>query len=401
MKAFLILFLICLPIKNSKAAVSDSLFNISNNIIVKVQEFSINMFHNIALGYRDLYKLMLMIVFPMIFYAYAKNKIDEEVVITFFIAVMISSFIALKQHYFKYFIYDPFFDTLDNMTSFIIQSVKFGGESNFGNKVGNILGIMYDRIGEFNEDLDKIKSNIDFGITNFLKPLALVLTIWLLKIIYIFLVAVFAVNYITYMVSANVIIIIMPITLSLFPFKSLRPYAFNHIKYLFQIGLTIVFQCIAVALTIYLMGDILMMTKELINNGDSILNYSFMVSSIITAGLGYLLLLKSNDFSSRILNVAGGSNLLANSAMNKMAGALTGTMLLKNFAINSAGAAMSGINNHLDSVFGRNKNNNPQQQNYEDTPMGQEQKNYDWIVKQKAREAEESKSTNNQNEEDK
>jgi hypothetical protein len=276
--------------------------------------------------------------------------VHEDTVIAFLLAIFLSASIALNKDNFVTFIYNPFFETLYNFASFIAR-ISAGDTYNGGGGVESMFASIYDSSSKLVKILDDMSERIDVSLFSILKVVGLMLTIFIIKFLFLFLVALFVIKFTVTIFSAHIIMIIMPITLSLFPFKSLRPYSFNHLKSLFQYGLTIIFYCIAISISIYLIEQIRETADEIGNAEEITISFQFLLSAIITAGMGYIMLVSSNEFASKILNVAGNANVLANKAMNRMAtiasigATATGAGVLANYAHNKIGQGSDGQQN--------------------------------------------------------
>ncbi|MDD2840012.1 MAG: type IV secretion system protein [Rickettsiales bacterium] len=331
MKLKLLLFtlLFCLLYTNNAHASSmNLLFDISNDIIGLVEGFTMRLYEAVAVSYRQIYFLLCSIILPAVIYSYVKNKINEETVVSFFIAIFLTATIVLNKDNFITFIYKPFFDTLYGFASYIANVSSDNYNSSAGG-VETMFGNIYTSSDQLIEILDKMQEKVNISLFSVFKGFAVILTILIIKFLFLFLVSLFVIRFTVAVFSAHIIMIIMPITLSLFPFKSLRPYSFNHIKCLFQYGLTVIFYCISISISAYLIDGIQEIAKSLDGSGENIITYQFLISAIITAGLGYIMLLASNEFASKILNVAGNANILANKAMNRIAAFTAGAGLIQ------------------------------------------------------------------------
>lgn len=359
MKLKLLLFtlLFCLLFTNNAHASSmNLLFDISNDIVGLVEGFTMRLYEAVAVSYRQIYFLLCSIILPAVIYSYVKNKISEETVVSFFIAIFLSATIALNKNNFITFIYKPFFDTLYGFASYIANVSNdnyYGG----GGGVESMFANIYTSSDKLVEILDDMQGKINVSLFSVFKAFAIVLTILIIKFLFLFLVALFVIRFTVAVFSAHIIMIIMPITLSLFPFKSLRPYGFNHIKCLFQYGLTVIFYCISISISAYLIDGIQDIAKSLDYSAENGITYQFLLSAIITAGMGYIMLLSSNEFASKILNVAGNANILANKAMNKMATFAAGAGVIQGAGIIAKYAGVSNDSSQSTTANNSSPNN--------------------------------------------
>lgn len=330
LKSILFTLVFCLLFtNNAHASPMSLLFDISRDVIGLVESFTMRLYEAVAIAYKQVYFLLCSIVLPAVIYSYVKNKINEETVISFFIAIFLSATIALNKNNFISFIYNPFFDTLYGFASYIANVSGGNYQISGGGGVETMFANIYESSGTFITILNNMRDQIDVSLSNMFKVMAIMLTILIIKFLFLFLVSLFVIRFTVTVFSAHIIMIIMPITLSLFPFKSLRPYSFNHIKCLFQYGLTVIFYCIAISISISLIEQLNITAQASDNVGEQALSYQFLLSAIITAGLGYIMLLSSNEFASKILNVAGNANILANKAMNRMATVVAGAGIVQ------------------------------------------------------------------------
>ncbi|MFC1659799.1 hypothetical protein ACFL0U_04505, partial [Pseudomonadota bacterium] len=181
----LTLLFCCLLTNDAHASSMNLLFDVSNNVIGAVERFTIQLYGAVALAYRKVYFLLCLIILPMVVYSYVKNKISEDTVIAFLLAIFLSATIVLNKDNFVAFIYEPFFDTLYSFASYIADTSS-GNYYSGATGVETMFANMYASSNAFIEILDRVRD--DISIFNMLKSLALMLTIFIIKFLFIFLV---------------------------------------------------------------------------------------------------------------------------------------------------------------------------------------------------------------------
>ena len=325
----------------ANAGVVEGLASLSNQITGKVGEFTLTLYASIAAYYRGIYTILAIIVVSIVIYLYSINKIGLETVASFFIALSISALVALHVANFKDIIYDPFFDILYKLCAVVANSAG-GGKAGLSNVDGipDIVGIASGSMESFIGVLDAMLEKFDWSWSSAGKAVLIVIIVAVMEFMFIFLLAYFVVSITIAIFGIHMIMIFMPVTLSLFAFKSYRPYAFNSIKNILHYALSALFCCISMAISIFLVNDL---TKQILKlESLSNLNFGYIVMSITTALFGFAFLKASSEFASRILNTVGGG-IMTSSLPTKIAALTAGASVMKGMAAKYGGKLAANL----------------------------------------------------------
>lgn len=346
-KLFWIVLFLILP--SIAFASSDNFFyEISAKTIDLSQAFTRQIYIGIATQYRGIYLLLCIISFSILIYCYLQSNASMDTLFVFLTTIYISSAIALNYDTFHSIIYEPFFTMLYNMCAFVV-TVASGHHSKPVDSVQDMFKLISDSMMKFHAVMGKIKENASFSIlspSSWIKNIAYVLEIFMVRFLILFLSAYFTVKFTISIVLINMLMTMMPITLSLFPFKNYRSYAYNNFKNILFYGLVAIFSAMAMALTIFLLDNIM---KQDINE----LSFETFMSFITVGLLGYLLIHSSGELSAKLINTTN-SNMFSSSAVTKVAGALTAISTLGG-GLGTAFLARKPIGNAIKDVMQSNR----------------------------------------------
>ena len=305
---FVIAALIIFSPTNSFAADSVT-YSIAGKMIDATERFTLSLYFSIANAYYSVYIKIATIGLILILSKYLFTRVPPlREMIGFSIAMMISSSIAFDPELFKTLIYDTFFDTLYRFDQFVIQS-----------SASNMPGI---KLISFNS-LSGMFKTVDMslmGISNFALetahniPLlstngfALRIEAYVIFLLYLFIGAYFLIIFTISIFGAHMMIIAMPITISLYPFKRFRHYLSNCVSGMFHYGLVTIFACIAISLVVFISDDLVLqsdkMAAEVAAGGESDIPADFLTGAIMIGFLSIFIIKVSTEFASRVLNSA-------------------------------------------------------------------------------------------------
>ena len=295
------------------------LFEISNHIIGFISEFTYDLYSGVAAVYKRVFLLICLISFPLISYAYLQGKIGLESIISFVLSLNIISAITFNVDTFLAVVYEPFFSGVYRFASFIANTsadIEYRG----GNGVKEMFTGIYGSVDDLSGEIDEVSAREGLSpITDFKTSILLTVFIFIIKMIFFVLCAIFTAFFTLTIVRAHMIMIVMPVTLSLLPFQSMRAYGFNHLKLLLREGLTVIFYIISISISIKLVGE-LQNTANGLEEAKHILDFSFLVAAITTPLIGIILMFSSAGLAASILNVVGGGNVMSGRAITKAAG---------------------------------------------------------------------------------
>lgn len=285
----------------------DSLtYKIAGKMIGITQSFSLNLFENIALAYKSTYVHIATIGLILILskYLFTRQPPIKEM-ISFMISLVVASAIAFNVDLFKVIIYDTFFDTIYRFDQFVIQSssldiknssADFRDLSSLFSAVDNaVMGV-----GAFALE---VASENEFGWRT--------IPIWLeagvIFLLFLFVITYFLVMFTVSIFGAHMMIILMPITISFYPFKSLRVYSHNCFKEMFYYGIITVFLSIAVSLVISITNDLVIQADKiradaLENEIAVVIPVTFFIGAIIIGFMSIFFLKIAPEFASKVLN---------------------------------------------------------------------------------------------------
>lgn len=279
-------------------------YSIAAKMIDVTEHFSLSLFFAIAEAYKPLYLKIATIGLIIILSKYLFTKVPPIMdMISFIIALVISSAIAFNPGFFKTIVYDLFFETLYNFNQFIVKQAA--------NDMKGMKAISFSSISGMFKTIDLSLMGIsDFAYKlteqndGFFGDWLLRIQALLISLLYLFIGCYFLIIFSVSILGAHMMIILMPITLSLYPFRKFRHYFSNSINGMFHYGLTTVFACIALCLTLFLCGDLTIEADRLKAEGIKEIPADFLVGSIMIGFLAIFIIKMSTEFASRIMNSA-------------------------------------------------------------------------------------------------
>lgn len=305
LKAIIILFAALTILNPVDAFATDSItYNIAENILNTTQSFSLELFGKIAGAYKDLYIKIAGIGLVIILSKYLFTRVvPVKDLLGFLIAMTISSSIALNADIFKLLVYDTFFEALYNFDQFIVQA-----------SASQMPGITMITFNSLSGVFDTIDSSL-MGISSFAHDIftksslifngaALMIESFIIYFLYLFIGLYFLVIFTVSIFGAHMMIILMPVTLSLYPFKRFRHYFSNCVNGMLHYGLTTVFCCVAISLVVFICNDLVIEAKKLEAEGIEEIPADFLTASIMVGFLSIFLIKMSTEFASRVLNSA-------------------------------------------------------------------------------------------------
>lgn len=340
LKAAIILFVALFILGPVEVFAADSItYSIAEKMLNTAESFSLNLFEKIAEGYKGLYIKIASIGLMIILCKYLFTRVvPVKDLLGFLITMTISSSIALNADTFKLLVYDTFFDALYNFDQFIVQAsadqmpginmITFNSLSGVFNTIdASLMGISSFAFDIFH------KSSIIFSIVSLIESL-------IIYFLYLFISLYFLVIFTVSIFGAHMMIIMMPITLSLYPFKRFRHYFSNCINGMLHYGLTTVFACVAISLVVFICNDLTIKANELEAQGATEIPPDFLTGSIMVGFLSIFLIKMSTEFASRVLNSA--SSQLGGAGPMIVAGATTLAKMASPIAAPIAAAAARG-----------------------------------------------------------
>jgi hypothetical protein len=350
------LILLLIPIN---AFAGDSItYSIAAKMIDTTERFSLTLFYSIAEAYKPLYTSIATIGLLLILTKYLFTRVAPlREMTSFFVALTLSSAIAFDADLFKEVVYDTFFDTLYSFDQFVIQASA--------SNMPNIAGVSFDSLSGMFRTIDTSLmeiSNFAFGVTEDNKgwtDIPLFIEACFIYLLYLFIGTYFLVIFTISIFGAHMMIIMMPITISLYPFKRFRHYAGNCINGMLHYGLVTVFACVAISLVVFISNDLVVEANKLREEAaatgrDLTIPADFLTASIMIGFLSIFVIKISTEFASRVLNSA--SSQLGGAFPMIVAGA---TMLARNSTTiakaTTAGAIAYGARGLANSKSGANK----------------------------------------------
>ena len=307
---FLILVIILVFCSPSPSFAGDSItYSIAGKMIDATERFTLSLYASIANAYYSLYLKIATIGLTLILSKYLFTRVPPiREMLSFSTAMMISSAIAFDPELFKTLIYDTFFDTLYRFDQFVIQS-----------SASNMPGIKLISFNSLSGMFKTVDTSL-MGISSFALDTAHKISPWsangfalrieayVIFLLYLFIGAYFLIIFTISIFGAHMMIIAMPITISLYPFKRFRHYLSNCVSGMFHYGLVTIFACIAISLVVFISDDLTIqsnqMAAEVSAGGDSNIPADFLVGAIMIGFLSIFIIKVSTEFASRVLNSA-------------------------------------------------------------------------------------------------
>jgi hypothetical protein len=306
---FLFLAGLLLVLAPTNAFASDSLtYSIAARMIDATEHFTLSLFDSIAAAYKPLYINIATIGLIVILTKYLFTRVAPiREMLSFSIAMMLSSAVAFHPDIFQVVVYDTFFDTLYRFNQFVIQTSAVNMPAVSGESFNSLEGLF-----------KTVDSGL-MGISNFASDVArdnkgwtdipLFLEAWIIYLLYLFISTYFLIIFTVSIFGAHMMIVLMPITISLYPFKRCRNYSTNCFNGMFHYGLVTVFSCVAISLVIFIANDLVMEANQLreealVSGGDLKIPAGFLTAAIMVGLLSIFFIKISTEFASRVLNSA-------------------------------------------------------------------------------------------------
>ncbi len=139
--------------------------------------------------------------------------------------------------------------------------------------------------------------------------IALFFEAWIIYFLYLFVSTYFLIIFTVSIFGAHMMIIVMPITISLYPFKKFRHYTTNCVNGMLHYGLVTIFACVAISLVVYITNDLVKVSqglRDVAENTQTELKIpaDFLTGSIMIGFLSIFIIKISTEFASRVLNTA-------------------------------------------------------------------------------------------------
>lgn len=293
---------------------SDSItYSIAGKMIDSTERFTMSLYSSIGAAYQDLYVKIAGIGLVLILSKYLFTRVPPlREMTSFSIAMIISSAIAFDPVLFKSLVYDTFFDTLYRFDQFVIQS----SASNMpGIKLVtfNSLSGMFKTVDASLMEISKFAletaHEVDLASWDMGKAIVLRLEAYIIYLLYLFIGAYFLVIFTVSIFGAHMMIIMMPITISFYPFQRFRHYLGNCINGMFYYGLITVFACIAISLVVYISDDLVVEAARIdaarnAGNTEEQFPADFLTAAIMIGFLSIFIIKVSSEFASRVMNSA-------------------------------------------------------------------------------------------------
>ena len=290
------------------AFASDSItYSIAAKMIDTMQYFSLGLFHSIAAAYKPLYVSIAIIGLTILTLKYMWTGITPiKEMFSFLLSMMISSSFAFDSYLFKTVIYDTFFDTLYALNQFVIAA-NSQNMMDIGNMSFNSIEGMFRTIDNSLMYIAKFAWSVWKQNDNFLTSTAIFFEAIIIYLLYLFIGVYFLIIFSVSVLGAHMMIILMPITLSLYPFKKFRQYTTNSLMGMVYYGLVTLFACISISLVVFIADGLVVDAKNLTDaaaGGKISFPADFFTGSIMIGLLSIFIIKMAPEFASRVLNAA-------------------------------------------------------------------------------------------------
>ena len=292
------------------AFASDSLtYSIAARMIDTTERFTLSLFFSIAQAYQPLYVSIATIGMVLILSKYLFTKVPPlREMLSFTLAMALSSALAFDPDLFKYLVYDTFFDTLYRFDQFVVQSSAHN-MPNVASLNFNSLEGMFKTVDTSLMAISQFASDVVTKNQNNWTHLSLYFESLFIYLLYLFISTYFLIIFTISIFGAHMMIIMMPIAISLYPFKKFRHYTSNCANGMFHYGLVTIFACVAISLVVFIANDLVVETQriesEAASTGSEIeIPASFLTASIMIGFLSIFIIKVSTEFASRVLNSA-------------------------------------------------------------------------------------------------
>lgn len=343
----LLLFLI-FSFVSSVARASDSItYSIASRMIDTTERFSLGLFDAIAAAYKPLYVSIAIIGLTLLMIKYIWTGVTPmREMVSFLLSMQISSFFAFDASLFKAVVYDNFFDTLYRLNQFIIAS-SATEMTEIGNIGFNSIEGMFRTVDNSLMFIANFAWDVWQQNSNFLSSTVLFFEALIVYLLYLFIGVYFLVIFTVAILGAHMMIILMPITLSLYPFKKFRQYTSNSIMGMIYYALVTMFVCVSISLVVFITNDLVVQANQLAaeaeaNGGDIVFSSDFLTGSIMIGLISIFTIKIAPEFASRILNAA--STQVGSVFPMIIAGGITAAKMAYSVDRSVVGAVSSGVN---------------------------------------------------------
>jgi hypothetical protein len=221
---------------------------------------------------------------------------------------MISVAFFVNKVYFVDIIYNPYFSILKKSLAFVMS---FSGDVSY-QKTDNLSDLftnIYNSTNIYTSRLDQISDfgwgSISEGIFNIGRFITFFINVLILKSLFFITSVIFVVKFIMIIFYIHIILVFLPISLSLLPFRSLRPYIFHNFKLLIQFLLNVIIMAMGISITLYALSELNQLPIESIGSYQDGIGGVFLWSSVISAIVGASTIWTSGYLSSLILSAMG------------------------------------------------------------------------------------------------
>jgi hypothetical protein len=337
---FIPILIILLPNQAFAMNGDSASYQLASKLITAVENLSLFLYSSIAAAYSSLFIKIATIGLTVILAKCAITRIVPlKDMINFCIAIIISSSIAFNSDLFQSIFYDTFFDTLYRLDQFIVQSAA--------NNMPGVRNLNFHSLYEMFESVDNSFAAIRdfaFEVANnqgtLTGSIITKIEALLIAILYIFTGCYFLIVFTVSILAAHMMLVLMPITISLYPFRKFRGYFFNCIRGMLHYGLVTLFACVAVSLDVFITNDLIGEADRMLDNGISDLPNAFVTESLMIAFISILLIKMSSEFASRVLATV--SSELGNAAPMVAAAAMTMVQASYKTSVALGGTTASG-----------------------------------------------------------
>lgn len=330
---FLFLASLILVLAPTNSFASDSLtYSIAARMIDATEHFTLSLFDSIAAAYKPLYINIATIGLIVILTKYLFTRVAPiREMLSFSIAMMLSSAVAFDTDIFQVVVYDTFFDTLYRFNQFVIQTSAVNMPAVSGESFNSLEGL-FKTVDTGLMGISNFASDVAKHNMGLLSNLPVLLESWIIYLLYLFVSTYFLIIFTVSIFGVHMMIVLMPITISLYPFKRCRHYSINCINGMFHYGLVTVFACVAISLVLFIASDLVLEANLLREKSEFFgepldIPTSFLTASIMVGFLSIFFIKISTEFASRVLNsassqlggafpmfIAGATTIASNSA---------------------------------------------------------------------------------------
>ncbi len=348
------ILIILLP-SQAFAANGDSVsYHLASKLITAVENLSLFLYSSIATAYLSLFVKIATIGLTIILSKYAITRtVPLKDMMNFCITIVISSSIAFNADLFKSIFYDTFFDALYRLDQFVVQSAA--------SNIPGVRNLNFHSLSEMFEAVDNSFAAIRdfaFEVANnqgtLTGSIVTKIEALLIAILYIFTGCYFLIVFTVSILAAHMMLVLMPITISLYPFRRFRGYFSNCVRGMLHYGLVTMFACVAVSLAVFITNDLIGEADRLLNDGVSDLPSAFVTESLMIAFISILLIKMSSEFASRVLATV--SSELGNAAPMIASAAMTMVQASYKTSVALGGTTASGARSVI-NYAARNTNN--------------------------------------------